>query len=464
MINNEIKQLVRDMKIETVADTGTFQELESIAAELLNSNDTGNKLLAMRIQARLNENPNYQDFVKRAEIEQEVKETENDQKIAKQQEIRQTNATANVEHRRREESKARYEEDKKVTEAFNKLSVEQQKMIIELEKNFKPEVQQELRAFLLDKEKSTPQNFAHIMNKEIGNDVVKIEKSDDGKEFITTDEKTKTAEATKLSEKSEKVADTAFKTGNVDAGIIAASTMDAANVRVATNNTKEAVEKIENEGDAWTSKDALDNMTEQQKDDYLKGAAVQKFINLDLTEKVLPKHFEKVNKLENANLSEEEKKNKINDYNQDLMLNIKKGLKENNVDLNNEADRNSFISTLSNNANIPEEQKNVIVEKLGIKQAYEKHKKEQEDVAAEIDAADIDSKPNPAPEAKKAEEKEVKVYNPTVDGQNQREGVAYEGNKRMRAEYNPAALRKNEEIYVAINSEASQSNTNASSN
>ena len=463
MINNEIKQLVRDMKIETVADTGTFQELESIAAELLNSNDTGNKLLAMRIQSRLNENPNYQDFVKRAEIEQEVKQTENDQKIAKQQEIRQVNATANIEHRRREESKTRYEEDKKVVEAFNKLSIEQQKMIIELEKNFKPDVQQELRAFLLDKEKSTPQNFAQIMNKEIGNDIVKIEKSDDGKEFITTDEKTKTAEATELSEKSEKVADTAFKVGNVDAGVVAASTMDAANVRVATNNTKEAIEKIENEGDAWTSKDALDNMTEQQKDSYLKGAAVQKFVNLDLTEKVLPKHFEKVNKLENANLSEEDKKNKIDGYNENLMKNIEKGLIENKIDLNNEADRNSFISTLSNNANIPDEQKDVIVEKLGLKQAYEKHKKEQEDVAAEIDAADIDSKPNPAPE-KKAEEKEVKVYNPTVDGQNQREGVAYEGNKRMRAEYNPAALRKNEEIYVAINSEASQSNTNASSN
>ena len=461
MINNEIKQLVRDMKIETVADTGTFQELESIAAELLNSNDTGNKLLAMRIQARLNENPNYLDFVKRAEIEQEVKETENDHKIAKQQEIRQVNATANVEHRKREENKAKYEEDKKVTEAFNKLTFEQQKMIIELEKSFKPEVQQELRAYLLDKEKSTPENFARIMNKEIGNDVVKIEKSDDGKEFITTDEKTITTEAKEVSEKSEKVADTAFKAGNVDAGVVAASTMDAANVRVATNNTKEAIEKIENEGDAWTSKDAFANMTEQQKDSYLKGAAVQKFVNLDLTEKVLPKHFEKVNKLENANLSEEEKKNKIDGYNEVLTKNIKKGLKENNVDLNNEADRNSFISTLSNNANIPEEQKNVIVEKLGIKQAYEKHKKEQEDVAAEIDAADIDSKPKPVPETKKAEEKEVKVYDPTVDGQKQRDGIQYEANKRMRAEYNPAALRKNEEIYVAVNHSAtSESNSN----
>lgn len=461
MINNEIKQLVREMKIETVADAGTFQELESIAAELLYSDDTGNKLLAMRIQSRLNENPNYQDFVKRAEIEQEVKETETEQKIAKQQEIRQVNATTNVEHKRREENKAKYEADKKVTEAFNKLSVEQQKMIIELEKSFKPEVQQELRAFLLDKEKSTPQNFAQIMNKEIGNDVVKIEKSDDGKEFITTDEKTTTTEAKEVSEKSEKATDIAFKIGNIDAAVTGASTMDAANVRVATNNTKEAIQKIENEGDAWTSKDALDNMTEQQKDSYLKGAAVQKFVNLDLTEKVLPKHFEKVSKLESTNLSEEEKKEYVEKYNKDLMLNIKKGLKENNVDLNNEADRNNFISTLSQNANIPDEQKDVIVEKLGLKQAYEKHKKEQEDVAAEIDASDIDSKPNPAPEAKKAEEKEVKVYDPTVDGQKQRDGIQYEANKRMRAEYNPAALRKNEEIYVAVNHSAtSESNSN----
>ena len=462
MINNEIKQLVRDMKIETVADAGTFQELESIAAELLNSNDTGNKLLALRIQSRLNENPNYLDFVKRVEIEQEVKETENDQKIAKQQEIRQVNATANVEHRRREESKARYEEDKKVTEAFNKLSVEQQKMIIELEKSFKPELQQELRAYLLDKDKSTPQNFVNIINKDTGGDYFQVEKID-GKDVITTKEGTPTEVAEKVAPKAEKAGDTATEIGNVDAAIPAYTTMDAANVRVATNNTKEAVEKIKHEGDAWTSKDALDNMTEQQKDDYLKSNAVQKFVNLDLTEKVLPKHFEKVNKLENANLSEEEKKKEIDSYNKDLMLNIKKGLKENNVDLNNEADRNSFISTLSNNANIPDEQKDVIVEKLGIKQAYENHKKEQEKIDAEIDVADIDSKPKPAPEAK-AEEKEVKVYDPTVDGQNQREGVAYEGNKRMRAEYNPAALRKNEEIYVAINSEANQNNANASSN
>lgn len=457
MINNEIKQLVRDMKIETVADTGTFQELESIAAELLNSNDTGNKLLAMRIQSRLNENPNYQDFVKRAEIEQEVKETENDQKIAKQQEIRQMNATANVEHRRREESKARYEEDKKVTEAFNKLSVEQQKMIIELEKNFKPELQQEVRAFLLDKEKSTPENLVNILNKDAEGEYFKVE---NGK-HITTDESMPTEIAKEQAVKTEKMGDTATQVGNTEAAVNSYKAMDASNVRVATNNTKEAVEKIKYEGDAWTSKDALDNMTEQQKDDYLKGAAVQKFINLDLTEKVLPKHFEKVNKLENANLSEGDKKNKIDGYNENLMKNIEKGLIENKIDLNNEADRNSFISTLSNNANIPDEQKDVIVEKLGLKQAYENHKKEQEKIDAEIDAADIDSKPNPVPEAKKTEEKEVKVYDPTVDGQKQRDGIQYEANKRMRAEYNPAALRKNEEIYVAVNHSAtSESNSN----
>ena len=458
MINNEIKQLVRDMKIETVTDTGTFQELESIAAELLNSNDTGNKLLAMRIQARLNENPNYLDFVKRVEIEQEVKEIENDQKIAKQQEIRQMNATANVEHRRREESKAKYEEDKKVTETFNKLTFEQQKMIIELEKNFKPEVQQELRAFLLDKEKSTPQNLVNILNKDAEGQYFKVK--DD--EYITTNESMPTELAKEQSVKAEKIGDIAIQTSNTDAAVNSYKAMDAANVRVATNESKEVFDDTVKNGATWTSKAKFEQKTESEKEEIAKNQSIQVLFNNKLVDEILPKHQAKIDKLAESNLDEQTKANRIASYNENLMMNIKEAIQELKVDLNNENDRQMVASLLLNvvaENKLDAKTAEKLAESLNIKDKY-LEAKENFEAANSVDY-DVDE---PAPEAKKAEEKEVKVYDPTVDGQKQRDGIQYEANKRMRAEYNPAALRKNEEIYVAINSETNQNNANASSN
>ena len=448
MINNEIKQLVRDMKIETVTDTGTFQELESIAAELLNSNDTGNKLLAMRIQARLNENPNYLDFVKRVEIEQEVKEIENDQKIAKQQEIRQMNATANVEHRRREESKAKYEEDKKVTETFNKLTFEQQKMIIELEKNFKPEVQQELRAFLLDKEKSTPQNLVNILNKDAEGQYFKVK--DD--EYITTNESMPTELAKEQSVKAEKIGDIAIQTSNTDAAVNSYKAMDAANVRVATNESKEVFDDTVKNGATWTSKAKFEQKTESEKEEIAKNQSIQVLFNNKLVDEILPKHQAKIDKLAESNLDEQTKANRIASYNENLMMNIKEAIQELKVDLNNENDRQMAALLLSNvvtENKLDAKTAEKLAESLNIKDEYRKAK-ENFEAANSVDA-DVDT-----PTQKKAE-KEVKVYNPTVDGQNQKEGVQYEADRMVKTTYNPAALHKNEEIYIAVNHSASTS-------
>lgn len=140
-ITQEMKNVVRDIKIETISDFGTFQELESFAKELLSSNDTGNKLLALRIQNRLNENPNYQTFINRQKIEEAQIAEQKEKEIDKTQHLRQQNATANVENRKRTENNEKIKEnERKILDNINYKSIESVKYFIEHElKNMSPE-------------------------------------------------------------------------------------------------------------------------------------------------------------------------------------------------------------------------------------------------------------------------------------------------------------------------------------
>lgn len=510
MINNEIKQLVRDMKIETVADTGTFQELESIAAELLNSNDTGNKLLAMRIQARLNENPNYQDFVKRAEIEQEVKEMENDQKIAKQQEIRQVNATANVEHRRREESKSRYEEDKKVTEAFNKLSVEQQKMFLEIEKSFAPEHRQALRNFALTSgtaEEKRQQNV-DLLNDVIGKDILEIKNGKvDVKDGTTYDD------LSKAIPKQDAITESAIVAQNTTAALEGVQIRTNIGTEQAVMKTQAAEDFIKITGQSVAGS-VEDNKVETDRRENTK--KTEEFLKELENNETLKRYDEDLSKIKKFG-DESEIKAKEQEIAQDFIEKMKKaGIDPNKVDkkvveeyveksglsqeaktlLNNTVakhaqDYSAHDKKLEDSAkNYYEEQsakraeekqtnasksKEEQLEEIhqSIKSGLAKFNTEQEkdevvkmakDLGYNITKDEINDyvAKKQASESsvttQKAEEKEVKVYDPTVRGQKQTSGVQYEADREVKSTYNPAALHKNEEIYVAVNTANSSSN------
>lgn len=135
-ITQEMKNVVRDIKIETISDFGTFQELESFAKELLSSNDTGNKLLALRIQNRLNENPNYQTFINRQKIEEAQITEQKEKEIDKTQHLRQQNATVNVENRKRTENNEKIKEnERKLLDSINYKNVQNIKFFLETEFN-----------------------------------------------------------------------------------------------------------------------------------------------------------------------------------------------------------------------------------------------------------------------------------------------------------------------------------------
>ncbi|MGY4676031.1 hypothetical protein ACWIVU_10885 [Ursidibacter arcticus] len=176
MINNDTKQRVKEMKIETITDVGTFQELEAFASELLNSSDTANKMLALKIQQRLSQNPNYQDFIKRVEIEQQLEKAETEQKIIKQHEIKQQNASNNIEKKKTDEKRNEIKE-KEIDNNFKKMTETQQKIFLEIEKSFAAEHRQALREFALTsgtKDEKKQQNV-NLINEVMKKEVLTIE-------------------------------------------------------------------------------------------------------------------------------------------------------------------------------------------------------------------------------------------------------------------------------------------------
>lgn len=509
MINNEIKQLVRNMKIETVADTGTFQELESIAAELLNSNDTGNKLLAMRIQARLNENPNYQGFVKRAEIEQEVKQTENDQKIAKQQEIRQANATANVEHRRRE-SKQNEIKEKEISENFKKMTETQQKMFLEIEKSFAPEHRQALRNFALTSgtaEEKRQQNV-DLLNDVMGKDILEIK---NGKADVK--DGTSYDDLSKAIPKQDAITESAIVAQNTTAALEGVQIRTSIGSEQAVMKTQAAEDFIKITGQSVAGS-VEDNKVETDRRENTK--KTEEFLKELENNETLKRYDEDLSKIKKFG-DESEIKAKEQEIAQDFIEKMKKaGIDPNKVDkkvveeyveksglsqeaktlLNNTVakhaqDYSAHDKKLEDSAkNYYEEQsakraeekqtnasksKEEQLEEIhqSIKSGLAKFNTEQEkdeivkmakDLGYNITKDEINDyvAKKQASESsvttQKAEEKEVKVYDPTVRGQKQTSGVQYEADREVKSTYNPAALQKNEEIYVAVNTANSSSN------
>ena len=63
-MNKEILNQVQNLNIAEVKDTGTLQELASIADELINSSNAQERFLAIKIRNRLEQNDYYQNYLK----------------------------------------------------------------------------------------------------------------------------------------------------------------------------------------------------------------------------------------------------------------------------------------------------------------------------------------------------------------------------------------------------------------
>lgn len=348
-IEEKLKQ-INTMNIASISDTGTLQELASISSELINSSNPAHRFAAHKINSRLQENAHYQELLKANLIQkEEVKATADKQFERAYQIHRENSSIANVQSRRQEEAK-----ENKAQEAFNKLTAQQQQAIIKLEYLYLPELREQVREFILDDTKATPENFAGIINKQIKSEAVLVEKDKDGNEYITLSEDTTTEKANEIEHIAQQTGDAAIEAGKMKPAVVAYSTVDAAGVQVANNNMKE-LEK----GREYIA-DALQTDVEKIKT----GQAAT-----SLYDEVFKQHIDNLKELEG--MSDAKKEIQLADYEKSLATNITNFFNTHKVDLSNPDAQKEFIYSIISKARVdkqlsPEQLKQILIKNCNL--------------------------------------------------------------------------------------------------
>lgn len=190
---NKIKELAK--KADILNDTKSFEFLQNSLTELKNNSNPQLRFLALRIENRLKENQNYNDYVK---TQQEVKKAESNAdevhreqaREAQKQQLNATSAKIQQDKKKAEAFKNEQEElkqlkqmndqiayNQKINMIFEQLSIERQTLIRNLESEFKEETRQQVRNFVLDKtqtKEEVGQNLYKIMSPEVGNGNVSV--------------------------------------------------------------------------------------------------------------------------------------------------------------------------------------------------------------------------------------------------------------------------------------------------
>lgn len=325
-MNKEILNQVQNLNIAEVKDTGTLQELASIADELINSSNAQERFLAIKIKNRLEQNDHYQNLLKADLIQkEEVKATADKQFERAYQAHRETASTANLQSRRQEEAK----ESKATEEAFNKLTTQQQQAIIKLEYLYLPELRQQVREFILDDTKATQENFASIMNKQLKGDYVQVKTDENGNKYITMDSNTPSEKAQETKYVSQQTGDAAKEAGKMKPAVVAYSTVDAANVQVA-NNQMEASED---------NREKVAKMFKIDVETVKTGQAIG-----NLYDEVFKDHANNLKELEG--MSDEDKEMELARYEKSLAENITNFFNTHKVDLSTPEKQEDFITSL----------------------------------------------------------------------------------------------------------------------
>lgn len=135
MINiNEMFSIVKDMKIETLKDNATFQELDSFVSELKNSSNPQHRFMALRLENRLKENQNYQEYRKSIELKTEEKrEIDREKKINKEFDEKQAIGGRVMDAKKKAEAEKIKKEEKELADfSLKNLSFNQQMIKIQM--------------------------------------------------------------------------------------------------------------------------------------------------------------------------------------------------------------------------------------------------------------------------------------------------------------------------------------------
>ncbi len=233
---NKIQELAS--KATTLNDIKSFEFLQNSLTELKNNSNPQFRFLALRIENRLKENQNYNDYVKTTQ--QEVKkaasnvEEQKEQRETQKQQLNATSAKLQQDKKKAEAFKNEQEElkqlkqmndqiayNQKINMIFEQLSVERQTLIKNVENEFKEETRQQVRNFIIDTTQTEPeasQNLHKILSKDLGEEYVRY---DDRTASIDFSMQTPPELLKQTADKTQKLGDVALDNNNLNAATTA---------------------------------------------------------------------------------------------------------------------------------------------------------------------------------------------------------------------------------------------------
>lgn len=468
---NKIQELAS--KATTLNDIKSFEFLQNSLTELKNNSNPQLRFLALKIENRLKENQNYNDYVK---TQHEVKKAESNAdevhreqvREAQKQQFNATSAKIQQDKKKAEAFKNEQEELKqlkqmndqtaynmKINMIFEQLSVERQTLIKNVESEFKEESRQQVRNFVLDKtqtEQEAGQNLHKIISHEVGEEYVRY---DDRTATIDFSTETPTELLKETAGKTQKLGNTALELGN----------LNAATTAYVTTNNATATEAAQN---AQKAEEFAKNTLQMKGEEELNIVKVQGFLG-KIFEETYPKYQQQIDKINNNKIyTDEEKQEKIKHIEQNLQLKLESQASQADIDLNNPKTKEHLASFIAKQENVNQEQVAKIL-KIDEERLKEKQKEEEQaKKALEASLDEIDGLPfrtKPDPNSEKIANKAAEIMQATIEGRNQKmiedcqqpdnkPSYAEEANKRLRE------MQKEQEQQEELNQQ--NNNTNLS--
>ena len=321
--------------LQNTTNIEIINSVESLLYELSLSENESIRNIANRKLSQLGNNPIYQQMILEklnTNDEKEAKQNIREEKIEHQVYQRNTNAGIKIEERKREVSK-----NEEIEQAFEKLTITQQKEILHFESLFKAELQHQLREFIFSKgsvEEKTEQ-WQSILQKELNNNL-KIEKKTaaDGSSYSSFSKENKEEDLRKVSHLSDEGQKVSLKNGNIDGASAQTITANAADATLAQQKATKEIEHTENRFSFLDSLNKQANTENQQKQlDYQKNIEkIKIFIDANKSE-LLENLTKRITRIENSpNISEEKKEKSTQKTIHNLSADIKNKMKQEGID------------------------------------------------------------------------------------------------------------------------------------
>lgn len=462
---NKIQELAS--KATTLNDIKSFEFLQNSLTELKNNSNPQLRFLALRIENRLKENQNYNDYVTQQEVKKAASnvEEQKEQRETQKQQLNATSAKLQQDKKKAETFKNEQEELKKLKQLndqaaynqkinmiFAQLSIEQQTSIKNIENEFKEETRQLVRNFVLDKtqtEAEAGQNLHKILSKNLGEEYVRY---DDRTASIDFSMQTPPELLKQTADKTQKLGDVALDNNNLNAATSAYITTNNATATEAAQNAKKA-------------EDFAKNTLQMKGEEELNSAKTQGFM-ATIFEETYPKYQQQIEKIKDTpKLTDEQKQEKIERIEQKLQSDLESKVAKYDIDLNNPKTKEHLANFIAKQENVNQEQvaKLLKIDEERLKEAQKEEREAKKALEASLDEIDgLPFRTKPDPNSEKIANKAAEIMQATIEGRNQKmiedcqqpdnkPSYAEEANKRLRE------MQKEQEQQEELN----QQNNNA---